>query len=96
MSRLGGMNPASVGLEKVALASSRLPQPECIAGAIHVPRFELRRGKSHKLGGAFQVIFSDVDVALTVAALRATGLTGEPDSFQTRVYIPRTCQKVER
>ncbi len=75
------MNPATFSGQEMALAYLRLPQAQPVLKADYIPALKLNRFQAFKSCSTDQIVFSQVDIALYVAAFRATGLALESNSL---------------
>lgn len=73
----GRMNAAAMLEEEMTLRAARLAQPEQVRRAVHVLRFEFRRGQTEELRRVFEIALGQVDVAFLVTAVDTAGLTFE-------------------
>ena len=81
LSGLDGVDAAAVFHQKMALLLLGFAKTEEVAGAVDVAAFELSGGEVEVAGGAAEIVFREVDIALHVAAPGAPALTREPHAL---------------
>jgi hypothetical protein len=70
----------------MALAPTRLPQTQEIAGAIDITAFKVGGAEAEVGGGAAEIVFGQINVTLHLATARTAGYTRE-SQFAWRILL---------